>query len=99
MKLREWRRSEPGMLRFQNGRACSDCQIVELRALCNEVPRTPPGPEGSNGTGSTECAAEIPKFLDLDEEDTRHQRSAIRYQRSVSSSARLEYRFHVKSLN
>jgi|HubBroStandDraft_6_1064221.scaffolds.fasta_scaffold00187_1 hypothetical protein len=28
-----------------------DCRSVELRALCNEVPRTPPGPEGSNGTG------------------------------------------------
>ena len=28
-----------------------DCHSVELRALCNEVPRTPPGPEGSNGTG------------------------------------------------
>jgi hypothetical protein len=40
-----------------------DCKDVELRTLCNEVPRTPPGPEGSNGTGSAECAAEIPKFL------------------------------------
>jgi hypothetical protein len=30
---------------------CGDCRDVELRALCNEVPRTPPGPEGSNGTG------------------------------------------------
>jgi hypothetical protein len=36
---------------------------VELRALCDEVPRTPPGPEGSNGTGITSCAAEYPKFL------------------------------------
>ena len=31
--------------------SCADCSNVELRALCNEVPRTPPGPEGSNGTG------------------------------------------------
>jgi len=36
---------------------------VELRALCNEVPRTPPGPEGSNGTGKTSGAADHPKFL------------------------------------
>jgi len=36
---------------------------VELRALCNVAPRTPPGPEGSNGTGITPCAAEYPKFL------------------------------------
>src|ERR1700686_1400331 len=40
-----------------------DCRCVELRALCDEVPRTPPGPEGSNGTGITSCAAEYPKFL------------------------------------
>src|SRR5690348_16906553 len=36
---------------------------VELRALCNDSPRTPPGPEGSNGSGSASCAAEYPKFL------------------------------------
>jgi len=36
---------------------------VELRALCNEVPRTPPGPEGSNGTGYASGAADHPKFL------------------------------------
>jgi len=42
-----------------------DCRNVELRAPCNEVPRTPPGPEGSNGTGKAECAAETPKFLEL----------------------------------
>jgi len=36
---------------------------VELRALCNEVPRTPPGPEGSNGTGNASGAADHPKFL------------------------------------
>src|SRR6516164_5222115 len=41
----------------------NDCRSVELRALCNEVPRTPPGPEGSNGTGSTSGAADHPKFL------------------------------------
>jgi hypothetical protein len=38
---------------------------VELRALCNEVPRTPPGPEGSNGTGITSGAADHPEFLSL----------------------------------
>jgi DNA polymerase III subunit gamma/tau len=36
---------------------------VELRALCNEVLQTPPGPEGSNGSGIASGAAEIPKFL------------------------------------
>src|SRR6516225_11794927 len=41
----------------------NDCRSVELRALCNEVPRTPPGPEGSNGTGITSGAADYPKFL------------------------------------
>ena len=39
------------------------CRSVELRALCNEVPRTPPGPEGSNGTGYASGAADHPKFL------------------------------------
>src|SRR6266478_1200602 len=39
------------------------CRSVELRALCNEVPRTPPGPEGSNGTGITSGAADHPEFL------------------------------------
>src|ERR1700683_195617 len=41
----------------------SDCRWVELRALCNDSPQTPPGPEGSNGSGSVSCAAEYPKFL------------------------------------
>src|SRR6185437_10025245 len=36
---------------------------AELRALCNDSPRTPPGPEGSNGSGTASCAAEYPKFL------------------------------------
>jgi len=40
-----------------------DCRSVELRALCNEVPRTPPGPEGSNGTGNASGAADHPRFL------------------------------------
>jgi hypothetical protein len=40
-----------------------DRRSVELRALCNESPQTPPGPEGSNGSGSASCAAEYPKFL------------------------------------
>ena len=38
-------------------------RVLELRALCNDSPRTPPGPEGSNGNGSVSCAAEHPKFL------------------------------------
>jgi len=42
-----------------------ECRSVELRALCNEVPRTPPGPEGSNGTGIASGAADHPKFLSL----------------------------------
>jgi hypothetical protein len=42
---------------------CRDWRSVELRASCNDSPRTPPGPEGSNGNGSTSCAAEYPKFL------------------------------------
>ncbi len=41
------------------------CRSVELRALCNEVPRNPPGPEGSNGTGITSGAADHPEFLSL----------------------------------
>jgi len=40
-----------------------NCHCVELRALCNEVPRTPPGPEGSNGIGNASGAADHPKFL------------------------------------
>jgi len=42
-----------------------ECRSVELRALCNEVPRTPPGPEGSNGIGIASGAADHPKFLAL----------------------------------
>ena len=41
----------------------ADRRSVELRALCNDSPRTPPGPEGSNGSGSASCAADHPKFL------------------------------------
>ena len=41
------------------------CHRVELRALCNEVPRTPPGPEGSNGIGIASGAADHPKFLSM----------------------------------
>jgi len=36
---------------------------------CNEVPRTPPGPEGSNGTGITSGAADHPEFLSLKTEN------------------------------
>jgi len=42
---------------------CGERRSVELRASCNDSPRTPPGPEGSNGNGSASCAAEYPKFL------------------------------------
>src|ERR1700694_685296 len=56
-----WRRCARLFSAFAgNGR---ECRSVELRALCNEVPRTPPGPEGSNGTGITSGAADHPKFL------------------------------------
>jgi hypothetical protein len=41
----------------------ADRRSVELRALCNDSPQTPPGPEGSNGSGSASCAADHPKFL------------------------------------
>src|SRR5207244_11372224 len=47
-----------------------DCRCVELRALCNDSPQTPPGPEGSNGSGSASCAAEDPKFLSLSFSDS-----------------------------
>jgi hypothetical protein len=46
------------------------CRSVELRALCNEVPRTPPGPEGSNGIGIASGAADHPKFLALEKADS-----------------------------
>jgi hypothetical protein len=49
--------------RFANETQIANRRCVELRALCNQAPRTPPGPEGSNGTGITLCAAEYPKFL------------------------------------
>src|SRR5690242_2880325 len=52
------------MLEFFRARAKARVRrSVELRALCNEVPRTPPGPEGSNGTGYASGAADNPKFL------------------------------------
>src|SRR5580704_17416281 len=47
----------------QQRRDKRSCRSVELRALCNEVPRTPPGPEGSNGIGIASGAADHPKFL------------------------------------
>ena len=61
-------------LRFADPRPCAKllprsntpscgCRRVELRALCDKVPRTPPGPEGSNGTGNALGAADHPKFL------------------------------------
>ena len=51
------------VLEFSSAVATSDCRSVELRALCNEVPRTPPGPDGSNGTGIASGAPDHPKFL------------------------------------
>jgi len=51
------------VLEFSSAVVMSDCRSVELRALCNEVPRTPPGPEGSNGTGIASGAPDHPKFL------------------------------------
>jgi hypothetical protein len=56
-------RSELLCYNFVSSPALLDCRSVELRALCNEVPRTPPGPEGSNGTGIASCAPDHPKFL------------------------------------
>jgi hypothetical protein len=50
----------PGALEKVTGRIC---RCVELRALCDESPQTPPGPEGSNGSGIDSGAAEYPKFL------------------------------------
>src|SRR5467141_1475247 len=58
-----WRRCARLFTAFAgNGR---ERRSVELRALCNEVPRTPPGPEGSNGTGNASGAADHPEFLSL----------------------------------
>src|SRR5438445_8727106 len=51
------------VLEFSAAVVTNDCRSVELRALCNEVPRTPPGPEGSNGTGIASGAPDHPKFL------------------------------------
>ena len=50
----------PGALEKVTGRIC---RCVELRALCDESPQTPPGLEGSNGSGTDSGAAEYPKFL------------------------------------
>jgi hypothetical protein len=55
---------------------CGDRRSVELRALCNDSPRTPPGPEGSNGNGSASCAAEYPKFLSSHPEPVEAHRKA-----------------------
>src|SRR5258707_14332655 len=65
---------------FVSSPAVRDCRSVELRALCNEVPRTPPGPEGSNGTGIASCAPDHPKFL-----APKKKRPVIGDQRSVSA--------------
>ncbi len=53
---------------------------MELRALCNDSPRTPPGPEGSNGSGSVSCAADHPKFLlSLGTQRAREQKPPMSY--------------------
>src|SRR5438477_11543118 len=49
------------------------CRCVGLRAWCNDSPRTPPGPEGSNGSGIASCAAEYPKFLSSLRTGTHHK--------------------------
>jgi hypothetical protein len=69
---------------FVSSPAVRDCRSVELRALCNEVPRTPPGPEGSNGTGIASCAPDHPKFL-----APKRKRSVIGDQRSVPTQIAL----------
>jgi hypothetical protein len=63
-ELRSWRDLNFCVLNSnQQRREGRGCRSVELRALCNEVPRTPPGPEGSNGIGIASGAADHPKFL------------------------------------
>src|SRR5712692_6175442 len=57
-----------------------ECRSVELRALCNEVPRTPPGPEGSNGIGNASGAAVHPKFLAFSAAARRARLSFMSYQ-------------------
>ncbi len=66
--------------------ACG-CRRVELRALCDKVPRTPPGPEGSNGTGNALGAADHPKFLSPPAGEMmgfRHSPLTMRRKRSMS---------------
>jgi hypothetical protein len=63
-----------------------DCRSVELRALCNEVPRTPPGPEGSNGTGNASGAADHPRFLALKKSSVISCQSSVQ---EINSAKRL----------
>jgi hypothetical protein len=65
---------------------------MELRALCNEVPRTPPGPEGSNGIGIASGAADHPRFLEraANEIDTREYLDP-------NSSDLIKYEWPIKS--
>jgi hypothetical protein len=71
------------VLNFSNAAATRDtsgacgCRRVELRALCDKVPRTPPGPEGSNGTGNALGAADHPKFLSPPAGETRKVRRSL----------------------
>ena len=75
-RLGAWRKLKFCVLNSnQQRRKVRGCRSVELRALCNEVPRTPPGPEGSNGIGIASGAADHPKFLALKEVRSREPKA------------------------
>jgi hypothetical protein len=65
---------------------------MELRALCNEVPRTPPGPEGSNGIGIASGAADHPRFLERAANEID-----IREYLNPNSSDLIKYEWPIKS--
>ena len=69
-----------------------DCPLMELRALCNEVPRTPPGPEGSNGIGTASGAADHPRFLERAANEID-----IREYLNPNSSDLIKYEWPIKS--
>ena len=64
---------------------------MELRALCNEVPRTPPGPEGSNGIGIASGAADHPRFLALADGTTQNRRARQRNPSPANTQTRMAY--------
>jgi len=66
---------------------------MELRALCNEVPRTPPGPEGSNGIGIASGAADHPRFLERAASRNRHERDDLNPFRGMP----IKYEWLIKS--